>query len=145
MTAGGLQVRSPSGATAFSMAASRGQLRVVKALCWALYHKLGDSELAWSQVRRVINTPSGPRGAGCVDQALPSGRWPEALSPAQLAQLTFAWPSAQSRPSSGRPKRKKIDRQIVCVVDGHNVARVGDRRRPLPALEPKTALDWRGT
>ena len=54
------RVRAPSGATAFHIAASRGQIAYVKRLVWSLYHKSGgDSQAsyAFGVVRSVLNSP----------------------------------------------------------------------------------------
>ena len=69
------RVRAPSGATAFHIAASRGQIAYVKRLVWSLYHKSGgDSQASYSfgVVRSVLNSPGLKRGQGVVDAALAS-------------------------------------------------------------------------
>ena len=68
-----------SGSTALHIAASRGQLRFVKKMCWSLYHKLGGSStdprshqsaVAFHMVRDLLNSSGGKRGQGVVDMAL---------------------------------------------------------------------------
>ena len=68
-----LRTRAPSGATAFHIAASRGQARILKKLLWSLYHKCGGDEkssTAFGVVRTVLNSPGLKRGQGVVDAAL---------------------------------------------------------------------------
>ena len=68
-----LRTRSATGATAFHIAASRGNHRGLQKLLWSLYHKCGGdsrSTYAFDMVTSVINSPGLRRGQGVVDAAL---------------------------------------------------------------------------
>ena len=68
-----VRTRAVSGNTAIHIAASRGQLRFCKKICWALYHKSGgdsDASTAFSLVRETVNAHGGKRGQGAVDLGL---------------------------------------------------------------------------
>ena len=68
-----VRTRAVSGSTAIHIAASRGQLRFCKKICWSLYHKCGgdsDASAAFSLVQETVNARGGKRGAGAVDMGL---------------------------------------------------------------------------
>ena len=58
------------GQTAVHLAAAQANLWAVKKICWTAYKKAGESDSAFRQVRQMLNTRSGKRGAGTVDLAL---------------------------------------------------------------------------
>ncbi|CAE7460837.1 unnamed protein product [Symbiodinium sp. CCMP2592] len=65
--------KSPTGATAFHIAASRGNHRGLQKLLWSLYHKSGgdrNSTYAFGLVTSLVNSPGLKRGQGVVDAAL---------------------------------------------------------------------------
>ena len=65
-----IAMQAYQGQTAVHLAAAQANLWSVRKICWTFYKKAGESESAFRQVRQMLNTKSGKRGAGTVDLAL---------------------------------------------------------------------------